>query len=341
MGVEFMKKTLALLLVFTMVLAIVPTGLADWGGWGGWGSANAYTGSTDLRKASNSQLYNINLAARKLASVRVPCSTLFSFNDIVGPRTADYGYKSAVNGRGVYVRGGGTGQVASAIYLAARQISGIRFISVDNYGDDFTGSYVSSGEEAIVVDYKNKNDFSFEHPTADMLVEVWVTTTNIMCRITVTPVSTTPTGADSTAYIYLSGTNTLKNNISRAAGSIDGYQLSYYDEFSFNQLVGPRNERSGYGYAINGRGVKVMGGGVAQVASVIYMAIKDLNYIRITDLRTYEEKYNQSYVYSADDAVLTDYANNVDFRFRYTGYNTLTINVYVDNNKLICDVYER
>ncbi len=337
-----MKKTLALLLVFSMILAIVPTGLADWGGWGGWSGTNTYIGSTNLRKATASQLNNINLAARKLTSVKVTCDTVFSFNDIVGPRTADYGYKNALNGRGVYVRGGGTGQVASAIYLAARQVSGIRFEEIKNYGDDYTGSYVSTGEEAIVVDYKNKNDFSFRHPSNDLLIEVWVTSSEVMCRITVSAAgSSSPSGADSTATIYLTGTNTLKNNVSRAASSINGYQLSYYDEFSFNQLVGPRTERNGYGAAINGRGVRVMGGGVAQVASVIYLAIKDLNYIRVTDLRTYEDKYNQSYVYSADDAVLTDYANNIDFRFRYTGYRTLTINVYVDNNRLICDVFER
>ena len=336
-----MKKSLAMLLTLALVLAITPVAMADWG-WDTPTGANSYTASVSLRDATQSQITNINLVAKKLSNIVVPCGSTFSFNDTVGPRNAANGYKNAKNGRGVYVRGGGTGQVASAIYLAVAQISGIRISEKSIYGYDYTENYVDSGEEAIVVDYNNDKDFAFAHPTANMKIEVWVTSSYINCEITVTPVSiTTPEGADGEASIWLSGTSTLKNNVSRAANAINGTTLGYRDEFSFNNIVGPRTERYGYGSAVNGRGMKVTGGGVAQVASVIYMAIKDLSYIEILEKRTYENKYNQSYVLNEDDAILTDYNSGFDFRFRYLGFNTLYINVYVNSsNHLICEVSE-
>jgi vancomycin resistance protein VanW len=112
------------------------------------------------------------------------------------------------------------------------------------------------------------------------------------------------------------------------------------DTFSFNDVVGPRTKKYGYRRAINGRGAKVLGGGVAQVASALWLAIEDCDDIRVIEKSTYGKHYNQRYVSDAADAILTDYASGRDFRFRYTGDSSLTIYAYVDDGWLYCEVYE-
>ncbi|MBQ3168228.1 MAG: VanW family protein, partial [Clostridia bacterium] len=114
-----MKKIISLLLALTLALGLCPAGLTEWG-WGdswsdGWGndyssgSSYSVTGTTNLFYASSAQLTNINIALSRLASFDIAYGEHFSFNDKVGPRTAQYGYKNAVNARGVVTRGGGVG----------------------------------------------------------------------------------------------------------------------------------------------------------------------------------------------------------------------------------------
>ncbi len=52
--------------------------------------------------------------------------------------------------------------------------------------------------------------------------------------------------------------------------------MAYGDVFSFNDIVGDRTSARGYKTAVNGRGVKAMGGGVAQVATTLYLALQKL-----------------------------------------------------------------
>jgi len=112
------------------------------------------------------------------------------------------------------------------------------------------------------------------------------------------------------------------------------------DIFSFNDSVGPRVEKYGYQPALNGRGAKVTGGGVAQVASVIWLAVKNLDEIAIVEKSTYGSRYNQDYVSSSNDAILTDYNDNTDFSFRNTSLRPLTISTYVSGDMLVCDIYQ-
>ena len=130
------------------------------------------------------------------------------------------------------------------------------------------------------------------------------------------------------------------HNVTLAAECINDTMLDSGDAFSFNDVVGPRTSRYGYRQATNGRGVKVTGGGVAQVASALWLAIKDCYDIEILEKSTYGSRYNQHYVYSSEDAILTDYASGRDFRFRYTGDYRLTIYTYMDNGWLCCEIYE-
>lgn len=130
----------------------------------------------------------------------------------------------------------------------------------------------------------------------------------------------------------------LLNNISLCAGSISDTLLESGDLFSFNSIVGPRDSAYGYLPALNGRGVEVVGGGVAQVASAIWLAIRNRSDFAIVSKTTYGGNYNQSYVQSSADAILTDYNADIDFSFRYTGSGYVTINTYLTGTTLTCEI---
>ena len=142
------------------------------------------------------------------------------------------------------------------------------------------------------------------------------------------------------ASINCGGDPDVLHNVRLAAECVNDTMLDAGDVFSFNDVVGPRTNKYGYRRAINGRGAKVTGGGVAQVASALWLAIEDCDDIEIIEKSTYGKRYNQRYVSDAADAILTDYASGRDFRFRYTGRSSLTIYAYVEDGWLYCDIYE-
>jgi len=82
----------------------------------------------------------------------------------------------------------------------------------------------------------------------------------------------------------------------------------------------------------------VTGGGVAQVASVIWLAVRDMTDVAVIEKTTYGKKYNQSYVQNSADAIVTDYAAGTDFSFRYTGQGYITLYTYVQDGMLVCDI---
>lgn len=330
-----MKKILSAMVAVLLMACYLPA-QAD---------SAVYTEYTTMAGASAGVRSNIERAVATIDGTFVPYGGSFSFNDLVGPRTKAYGYVSGENGRGVNVIGGGVAQAATTLYLALLDIPGIYYTEVDAYGSNFTGDYVSDGALAVITDYSAGKDFSFENYEDDLTIYMWVDDNYCYCAINVG----TDSGnwADSDGYTLvawssfeLTGTAGLKNNVTRAADSISGVLLAYGDEFSFNDLVGPRAEEYGYVSAINGRGVNVVGGGVAQVASAVWLAVKQLDDITIIEKSTYGSKYSQDYVASSADAILTDYNAGTDFSFRYTGDGLLAIYVYVDGDSLVCDVYQ-
>lgn len=128
------------------------------------------------------------------------------------------------------------------------------------------------------------------------------------------------------------------SNIRLAADAVNGTAVPYGGSFSFNGVVGARTSQRGYQSAENGRGVSVVGGGVAQVASAIWLAVKDLSDVVIVEKSTYGSRYNQNYVDSSADAILTDYGAGTDFSFRYMGTGSITIETYVSGDALVCRV---
>ena len=233
----------------------------------------------------------------------------------------------------------------------------IRFNELSTYGARFTDDYVYDGSLAVVTDYSDGMDFRFTNYSEDMLIEMWVGGGYLYCTITMGDDSAdgytggwfgpveTPAPAPyitrvHSASIPFGEDPDVSHNVLLAADSINDTTLGPGDVFSFNRVVGPRTGQYGYISGTNGRGVKVTGGGVAQVASVVWLAVKDMDDIAILEKSTYGGRYNQHYVSSSADAIVTDYREDIDFRFRYTGTGTITIYTFVDGNTLRCDVVE-
>lgn len=297
--------------------------------------------STPLSNSSDAKINNIELACAAVDGTYVSYGSTFSFNDIVGARTEKRGYRTAINGRGTKVCGGGVSQVATTIYLALKQLGDdIVYTEKRTYDSKFTDGYVDSGKDAVITDYEAGRDFQFENYYGDFIVRVYTDYENVYCYLESPDDSESYPSRSVAGYasISLDGSSALVNNIELAANSIYDTTLTYYDLFSFNDIVGPRTEAYGYENAINGRGAKVRGGGVAQVASVIWLAIKNMDDIDMVEKSTYGSKYNQSYVGSKNDAILTDYSSGRDFAFRYVGDGTMTIYTYIDDGELVCEI---
>ena len=318
---RLMGAVLALAMLVTV--CALPVGALAEGGYA----------ATPLDGNSGAQLRNIERVINTLSGYVVVNGGEFSFNQVVGDRSKERGYENAVNGRGAKMYGGGSGQVAAALYLAVKDMKGIYIDELHTYGDRYTGSYVDSGDDAVVVDWQAGTDFIFTNNTGNNLT-IYAWTDDDELRVSVDE-SGSVLGYGTTC-IY--GTSNKINNITLAAYSIDGVQLGHNDVFSFNSLVGPRTSANGYKSAINGRGVKVTGGGVAQVASTVWLAVKNMDDIQMLDKHTYGKKYSESYVTSADDAIVTDYSAGTDFSFRYTGYDVITIYCYQSGDNLVCEI---
>lgn len=324
-----MKKRIFALIVALCLLPAWPAALAE----------KSYSGRTSLRWTTDEQLENIELAVKALDGVEIERGETFSFNDLVGPRTRARGYVRAENGRGAFVTGGGVGQVASTLYLALLQVpSGIEYDSLSTYGARFTGDYVADGSLAVLTDYSGGTDFEFTNYDSDMRIEMWTNADSLYCTVTLDDDWFDDDTRTITARIPWGGDSRVLNNIELAAESVYDTTLEEGDRFSFNRIVGPRTADYGYVTGINGRGARVMGGGVAQVASVIWMAIKDDDDFTVIEKYTYGKKYNQDYVDNASDAIVTDYQGDTDFSFRYTGEGTATIYTYVEGDYLKCDI---
>ena len=327
------RRVLAWVLVLCM-LAALPGALAE----------KSYSGRTSLSGASDGQRENILLAAEALDGLEVKRNQSFSFNEVVGPRTKARGFVSAENGRGVRVTGGGVGQAATTLYLALLQIpAGLEIEELSTYGSRFVGDYVSDGSQAVLIDYSGGTDFRVVNHAADMEIDMWVSGDQLYCTVTVDDDDDWFSDSDSdkrtlTARIPWSGDAGTLHNIELAAESVYDTTLSEGDRFSFNDVVGPRTKAYGYGSGYNGRGARVVGGGVAQVASAIWLAIRNDDDFTVVEKSTYGKKYNQEYVESAADAILTDYKSETDFAFRYNGDGTATLYTYVEGDTLRCDI---
>ena len=106
---------------------------------------------TKIYDKEKSRTDNIKLAAKAVNGYTVNVGAQFSFNTVVGPRTAERGYQEAttlhVEGkkRGI---GGGICQLSTTIYNAAQQ-AGMRITERHEHSHDVT--YIADGKDASVV----------------------------------------------------------------------------------------------------------------------------------------------------------------------------------------------
>ncbi|MEG2261806.1 MAG: VanW family protein [Clostridia bacterium] len=157
----------------------------------------------------------------------------------------------------------------------------------------------------------------------------------LLCVLLYSPLSVV---ADVTASTPLADrSSAMLNNIDLAIRRVNGTYVAYGDELSFNDEVGPRGTAQGYEKAENGRGMLVIAGGVSHVATTIYMAVKKLGGIEFTEKQVYGRDFVQSYVSSGDDAIVTAWSNQMDFRF--INYNAgFTISMWRDGERMYCQL---
>lgn len=325
------KRWLAWMLAVCMLAVWMPAAAAE---------ESMYSAETTLFASSNNKISNIELAISELDGTMLYYGDTFSFNDVIGPRDREWGYLSARNGRGSRVIGGGVSQLATTLYLAARDCEYLSIDPFESYGERFNDWYIDDGEDAVITDYKSGKDFSFTSWFDGVVyISAWRDEDFLYCTLELLDGENDDCLiADAVTPLY--GSENKIHNISLAAESIDGYQMTFGDEFSFNEIVGPRSEAGGFLNALNGRGAKVRGGGVAQVASTVYLAIKELDCVSLEPIRTYGDRFIDGYVDDPADAIVTDYNAGYDLAFSYWGEGTLTVYVFADGEELICEIYE-
>ncbi|MEG1513358.1 MAG: VanW family protein [Clostridia bacterium] len=143
-------------------------------------------------------------------------------------------------------------------------------------------------------------------------------------------VSSTPSYDDSEA---------MSQNLDRAMEALNGKAILKGQPFSFNEMVGPRTEESGYALAPNGNGVPVMGGGVSQVATTLHMALKELGGdILYDETNTFGTTYTAGYAEKPTDAILTDYGRGLDYRFTSNHVENLSISMWRAGSTVFCQL---
>lgn len=113
------------------------------------------TFTTSFSTSSENRKHNIRLATSNFAWLQIPAKHKLSFNEIVGKRSLENGYKNAiVISYGEYVEGvgGGVCQVSTTLYNSWIR-AGLEVIEVKNH--TLPASYVELSQDATVSDYQD------------------------------------------------------------------------------------------------------------------------------------------------------------------------------------------
>ena len=122
------------------------------------------TSSAQIRLTGSDELiHNVKLACSGIYGMVLRRGETFSFNSLVGPNTQDAGYQEAFDGRGESITGGGVSIVASALWLAVKDMDGVTVTKKSTYGKAYSQSYVASAADAIRTDYEGGADFRFRY----------------------------------------------------------------------------------------------------------------------------------------------------------------------------------
>ena len=137
--------------------------------------------TTNIGGTAN-RLNNVKVAAAALHNVVIMPDGVFSYNDTLGPRTSERGYKGApayVGGKTVDEVGGGICQNSSTLYLAALRAN---LEIVERRNHMYAVGYVPDGLDATVA--YNAIDFRFRNNTGyPIRLEVTVDGRTLLVRI--------------------------------------------------------------------------------------------------------------------------------------------------------------
>lgn len=135
---------------------------------------------------SEGMTQNLTHAIETLNNQIIEKGKTFSLNEILGPRTGDNGYASALNGNGVEVMGGGVSQVATTLYLALKELGqGITYDERHTFGSAFNAGYVEDVKDTALTDYRHGLDFKFTNNTADdLVISMWDGGCTLFCQLT-------------------------------------------------------------------------------------------------------------------------------------------------------------
>lgn len=125
---------------------------------------------------------NVKLAAKLVNGTVLNPGEVFSYNDVVGPRTAARGFKKAgvfAGGEVVDGLGGGICQVSSTLYMASMYAD---LETVKRVNHSFYVDYAPKGEDATVV--YGSIDFQFRNNT-DAPIKIFATANNTSVTITI------------------------------------------------------------------------------------------------------------------------------------------------------------
>lgn len=120
---------------------------------------------TKFNLKNQNRVSNIKLAINKINNVLIDSKEEFSFNDIIGKRSTEQGFKNApiiVNGEMQLGMGGGICQVSSTVYNAALY-SGLEIVQARNHS--IPSGYIQKGRDATVsygnIDLVFKNNYRY------------------------------------------------------------------------------------------------------------------------------------------------------------------------------------
>lgn len=125
---------------------------------------------------------NVKLAAKLVNGTVLNPGEVFSYNDVVGPRTAARGFKKAgvfAGGEVVDGLGGGICQVSSTLYMASMYAD---LETVKRVNHSFYVDYAPKGEDATVV--YGAIDFKFRNNT-DAPIKIFASANNTSVTITI------------------------------------------------------------------------------------------------------------------------------------------------------------
>ncbi|PRX26188.1 surface rod structure-forming protein G [Orenia metallireducens] len=151
------------------------------------------TYTTYFDKGEMNRYKNIAISSKKINGQLIMPGEIFSFNEVVGPRTKDAGYKEAIeiiNGEFVQGIGGGICQVSSTLYNSVL-LANLEIIERDNHSRPV--SYIPMGRGATV--YYNYIDFKFRNNSDSPII--------IIAKIVKNKLTITVLGKDKGEYVEI------------------------------------------------------------------------------------------------------------------------------------------